>query len=282
MTFDLTKDGFLFVCGTLMKGLLRSHLLGDYTFHGPAVIDQTDLYDLGAYPGIRNGSGIVVGELNQIEEKDLSILDSVEGYIPEDKPKSLFTRKATTVTMLADGRTVDAFCYYYNRDIGGAHQISHGDYRRFLIEKNETLLWVAAYGSNLDSSRLEERVNDPGEWKKGSVPGFKLVFNKVSKKGSDVYANISYNGEGESCPAVVYKLTREQAEKLDSFELGYIRMSLPFNPHDGEAFFVQGYVALPDWLTGNRRPPAWYVKHLQNGYREHDLDLAYLARALPE
>ena len=92
--------------------------------------------------------------------------------------------------MLADGRPVTAFCYYYNHDVSDGHIISHGDYRRFMIEKNEELLWVAAYGSNLDSNRLKDRVGDLGEGMKGSILGYRLVFNKKQLNGSEVYANI--------------------------------------------------------------------------------------------
>jgi gamma-glutamylcyclotransferase (GGCT)/AIG2-like uncharacterized protein YtfP len=280
MTSHLTKDEYVFVYGTLMKGLPRSHLLEDCAFYGPAIGMQSELYNLGPYPGIIDGSGIVVGELYQVDKLKLRSLDAVEGYIPGQEPKSLFTRKATTVRLLADGGLLKAVCYYYNRDVGSGHVIPHGDYRRFLLENNETHPWVAAYGSNLDTDRLKSRVGDLNGWTNGSLPGYRLVFNKRQKGGPEVYANIAYRGEGESCPAVAYRLTSDQAKELDKNERGYVRMSLPFNSDEGEAFFVQGYVALPDWLTGNRSPEARYIQHLQIGYREHGLDAGYLDRAL--
>ena len=81
---------------------------------------------------------------------------------------------------------------------------------------------------------------------------------------------------------MAYRLIRKQAEKLDSFEKGYIRMSIPFITGKGEMFFVQGYLAHPDWLAEKRSPKAWYKEHLNNGYREHDLDTGYLSRVLAE
>lgn len=273
-------ESFLFVYGTFLRGLSRSKFLDGCPFLGPAILQQADLYDLGAYPGIGEGWGNVVGEMYRIDEKKLSSLDAVEGYFPGDESKSLFVRRTTKVRMLADGQTVNAFCYYNNERFGDAHQIFHGDYRRFLIERDESFLWIAAYGSNLDKSRLRDRVGDLKGWTTGVLPGYRMVFNKKQKGGPASFANIAYRGEGESCPSVAYRLTPEQAEELDTFEGGYTRMSLPFRPDDGEAFIVQGYVALPDWLTENRYPEAWYIQHLQIGYQEHGLDAGYLDRAL--
>jgi gamma-glutamylcyclotransferase (GGCT)/AIG2-like uncharacterized protein YtfP len=273
-------EGVLFVYGTLLKSLSRSRLLEGCPFLGPAILPRADLHDLGPYPGIRNGSGIVVGELYRIDEAKLNFIDAVEGYSPGDEPKSLFIRRVAKVRVLADGGSETTFCYYYNFEVDENHVILHGDYRRFLIEKNEDFLWVAAYGSNLDTNRLKSRVGDLNGWTNGSLPGYKLVFNKNQKGGPEVYANIEYRGEGESCPAVAYQLTLEQAGKLDNKEFGYARISLPFKPDDGEAFIVQGYVALPDWLTENRSPETWYIQHLQIGYREHGLDAGNLDRAL--
>jgi gamma-glutamylcyclotransferase (GGCT)/AIG2-like uncharacterized protein YtfP len=53
----------LFVYGTLKRGHCREGLLGD-TVHEPATIDG-ELVDLGAYPGLRVGAGVVHGELHR-------------------------------------------------------------------------------------------------------------------------------------------------------------------------------------------------------------------------
>jgi len=277
---DFNKENILFVYGTLLRGLPRSHLLEDRPFLWPAILHQADLYDLGGYPGVKDGSGIVVGELLRVDDRKIKSLDTVEGYVPEDDHKSLFIRMEKQVRVLADGRSVMAFCYIYNRNVGRETIISQGDYRRFLIERKEDLLWIAAYGSNLDKKQLAQRVGELGAWKTGVIPGYRLVFNKKSQKGPVVYANISYVGGEEKCPAVAYRLTRKQAERLDTFEGGYIRMCLPFAAGTGETFYIQGYVALPEWLTEGRSPEPGYLEHLETGYREYGLDTNFLVRAL--
>ncbi len=114
----------LFVYGTLLRGLERNTLLADSVFKGTGTI-RAILYDCGSYPGIREGAGLVCGELYEINRETLQLLDQVEGY-REENSTSLFVRQDVEVT-IAEG-TVSAICYFFNHSTDALALISSGDY----------------------------------------------------------------------------------------------------------------------------------------------------------
>ncbi len=119
---------FVFVYGTLRRGMERNHLLGRSTFAGTGTITAL-LFDCGPYPGARQGGGTVYGELYEIDRQTLEILDQVEGFQPDRPGDSLFIRRLVTVSR-ADGGSARAFCYFFNRPTTNLCRISHGDYVR--------------------------------------------------------------------------------------------------------------------------------------------------------
>jgi gamma-glutamylcyclotransferase (GGCT)/AIG2-like uncharacterized protein YtfP len=70
----------LFVYGTLKRdGVRHPHLAGS-RFVGPAAtLPRYALYDLGAYPGMKHGDGVVSGELFEVDRGRIPQLDAVEG-----------------------------------------------------------------------------------------------------------------------------------------------------------------------------------------------------------
>jgi gamma-glutamylcyclotransferase (GGCT)/AIG2-like uncharacterized protein YtfP len=88
------------------------------------------LFDLGIYPAaVPDAEGRVWGEIHRMKDAPavLAALDEIEGYRPSDPDQSLYTRVATPV-VLDDGRTVEAWTYFYNAPLGGANRIASGDY----------------------------------------------------------------------------------------------------------------------------------------------------------
>ncbi len=101
---------------------------------------QGSLYDLGDYPGLVLGSGVVVAELFKI--RDLSVLarlDQFEEYDPTNPAQSLFRR--TTLQLpkhrwriankLHGNPTIDPWIYVYNRPISGKDKIAGPSWREY-------------------------------------------------------------------------------------------------------------------------------------------------------
>jgi gamma-glutamylcyclotransferase (GGCT)/AIG2-like uncharacterized protein YtfP len=113
-----------------MNALVRRHCrpLGSAFFHGR-------LYDLGAYPAaVRGDDGAdrVMGMLYELRhpERWLAELDRYESFDPNDTASSEYVRVLIPVVRNADGQTVDAWVYLYNRRANLRRRIPHGDYSR--------------------------------------------------------------------------------------------------------------------------------------------------------
>ena len=126
----------VFFYGTLMTPFNRS---------GRARIEQhlslvgrgsiaAALFDLGIYPAaVPASDGRVWGEVYEAIHPFvvLQALDELEGSRPGDPETSLYNRVLTPVR-LEDGRTVQAWAYFYNAPLGRAERIASGDYLEYL------------------------------------------------------------------------------------------------------------------------------------------------------
>lgn len=94
------------------------------------------LYHLGGYPGAIESldpRSRVWGEVYEMEtpQESLARLDRYEGFVPESPSGCEFVRKDARVE-LEDGRSVDAWVYYYNLETRELPMIPGGDYIKFL------------------------------------------------------------------------------------------------------------------------------------------------------
>jgi gamma-glutamylcyclotransferase (GGCT)/AIG2-like uncharacterized protein YtfP len=114
----------------------RSRIDPALHFEGRGWIHAT-LFDLGIYPAaIPAPEGRVLGEVHRLLDADalLPELDSLEGYRPNEPDTSLYRRVETPV-VVDDGRTANAWVYFYNAPLGGAQRIESGDYLQHLKVK---------------------------------------------------------------------------------------------------------------------------------------------------
>lgn len=140
---DVTHMPFLFVYGTLMRGLGESwqERLGA-RFVGRGSV-RAKLYDVAYYPGAvstRTGSPErVKGELYELAspEQALRTLDEYEEFFPLQPERSLFVRKIVPVT-LDDGTEKKAWVYLYNGEVHDSRQITSGDYRDKVVRTKES------------------------------------------------------------------------------------------------------------------------------------------------
>jgi gamma-glutamylcyclotransferase (GGCT)/AIG2-like uncharacterized protein YtfP len=117
----------LFVYGTLRPALAaggHASLVDDLEVVGLATVPGV-LLDLGDYPGLIAGDGIVHGEVLRIT--DPARLATLDDYEECGGPDPLF-RRGRMVARLGDGTTVDAWGYRAARPPLAAKVIASGDY----------------------------------------------------------------------------------------------------------------------------------------------------------
>ena len=117
----------LFVYGTLRPTLAtggHAQLVHDLEVLGPATVRGV-LLDLGDYPGLVAGDGLVRGDLLRVV--DPARLQALDDYEECRGPEPLF-RRERLVARLFDGTAVDAWGYRYARPQLAARVIAGGDY----------------------------------------------------------------------------------------------------------------------------------------------------------
>lgn len=96
---------YVFTYGTLKRGYRNHHYLKNSKFICEASIDGFYMFDLGKYPGIYEGSGVIYGEIYEVDDDELREMDLLE------EEGSLYIRKSIRVNNL------DAWIYVYNKKV---------------------------------------------------------------------------------------------------------------------------------------------------------------------
>lgn len=121
----------LFAYGTLIPGCepvgmapvcSRMQLVGEATVPGT-------LYDLGGYPGVVEGEGIIRGVVLRVPPDAWPLLDAYEGCAGPGRLDALFRRIPTRAT-LASGDVLDCWLYVYARDVTGRPIVRTGRWQR--------------------------------------------------------------------------------------------------------------------------------------------------------
>lgn len=101
----------LFVYGTLKPGCCNHRRIADHVRHVRPGTTQGVLVDLGAFPALIHGDGIVKGVLLDLEPEAIPITDFIEGF-HADRARSLYVREKVEVD-LDDGNTMAAWTYFF-------------------------------------------------------------------------------------------------------------------------------------------------------------------------
>lgn len=121
--------------GSLMRGLDSMGTLGigdRLRFVGPCIAPG-ELFDLGRYPGVRPGDGLIVAELYALLDIEvIPILDDFEGYRSTEPRESLYLRETIALKSPSD---THAWIYIYNRIPDASTRIVSGDWRAHLNER---------------------------------------------------------------------------------------------------------------------------------------------------
>jgi gamma-glutamylcyclotransferase (GGCT)/AIG2-like uncharacterized protein YtfP len=130
-----------------------------------------------------------------------------------------------------------------------------------------------AYGSNMSSRRLSERISGVQTLGPGRLDGSRMVCNKPGRDGSGK-ANLVAEPGGKVW-GVLYRLSAHQWTALDAFEGEYVRRVYPVRLASQERVNAQAYVWGPS-KSPALLPFKWYRDLLVEGAREHGLPTDYV------
>jgi len=126
-----------------------------------------------------------------------------------------------------------------------------------------------AYGSNMSSARLCERVPEARALGRALLSGFRLAWNKPGRDGSGK-ANIVFS-ETRVVWGVLYQFPRAGFQVLDEIERDYARETHAVRDLRGEHVAAHVYRWRGEPETPDLAPHDWYRGHLLDGAREHEL-----------
>ena len=210
----------VFVYGTLMKGETNHHYLENSTFLGMATIEGYEMYNVGRYPAIIDGDGIIIGELYQVPNIDMPSIDMLEGE------GSLYIKRCETVTD-SKGKSSFAFIYVYNRDCSDLERISVW---------NREYVWYVSYGSNMlkerfmcyikggsfEGSRYRQACSDatpPLAVKTFEIP-YDMYFGNTSGSWQDCGVSFLDLSKKGHALGVAYLITKDQFRHVCAEENG--------------------------------------------------------------
>ena len=127
-----------------------------------------------------------------------------------------------------------------------------------------------AYGSNLLTQRITERIGNVNLIGARKLEGWALSFNKLGKDGSGKCTLVK--SRSKSAFGAVYEISKNQKLVLDEYETGYDTISFSISKV-GECIT---YIARPSQLANNIQPFDWYKYLVLAGARQHGFPKHYI------
>ncbi|GAB4191172.1 MAG: hypothetical protein Tsb002_19630 [Wenzhouxiangellaceae bacterium] len=136
-----------------------------------------------------------------------------------------------------------------------------------------------AYGSNLSSARLGQRLGEIDFYSQARLNGHELRFHKIGSDGSGKCNIYPTNSAPAQVIGVIYEITEAARPILDRIEgvgYGYNAIDLEVETDAGERVAVLSYQATR--VDHRLQPFHWYKHHVITGAREHKLPSDYIAQ----
>ncbi|MEP0321834.1 gamma-glutamylcyclotransferase family protein [Bauldia litoralis] len=139
-----------------------------------------------------------------------------------------------------------------------------------------------AYGSNMSTARLRERMSNCKPIGVATLPGHELRFHKRSNDKSGK-CNAFASGNENSVIGVLYGFDLAERAKLDEAEgigKGYEHAIVTVINDKGRRQKVLTYLATPDYIDDSLKPYGWYKGFVLAGASQHGLPPEYIAECI--
>lgn len=136
-----------------------------------------------------------------------------------------------------------------------------------------------AYGSNMSTVRLRERMPSCKPIGNATLPGHALRFHKLSKDKSGK-CNALATDDGESVVGVLFSFDPAERATLNLAEgvgNGYEHATVTVINDEGRRRKVLTYLASPEAIDDSLMPYSWYKDFVLSGCAEHGLPADYVA-----
>jgi hypothetical protein len=137
-----------------------------------------------------------------------------------------------------------------------------------------------AYGSNMSTVRLRERVPSCKPIGVAKLPGYELRFHKRGRDKSGK-CNAFASGNDNGVVGVLFSFDPAERATLDQHEglgRGYERAMVTVINDQGRRRKVLTYLATPDYIDDGLKPFSWYKDFVLSGGMEHGLPPEYIAK----
>lgn len=135
-----------------------------------------------------------------------------------------------------------------------------------------------AYGSNLATPRLLQRIPDARLYKVETLTGHRLCFHKNDAGQSGKCDILHTEDDKDTVYGFVYIISQDAKETLDYHEghgFGYLSKIIKITTLDGESIDALTYYAIDIDIV--QQPYHWYKEHVLRGAQEHGFPEEYIA-----
>lgn len=140
------------------------------------------------------------------------------------------------------------------------------------------VVFYFAYGSNMSSARLVQRIPAAVKLCNARLAGYRLHFHKIGMDGSGKCDVVQTTAADAVVHGVLYRLDPGDLMPLDTFEgagVGYKRLTVGVLRDSGGLVAAETYVATA--IDPTLRPFCWYREHVLRGARESGLPGHYVS-----
>ncbi|WP_345790944.1 gamma-glutamylcyclotransferase family protein [Halonatronomonas betaini] len=132
-------------------------------------------------------------------------------------------------------------------------------------------IYYFAYGSNMSSRRLKERIPSARSVTTARLNNYRFACNKIGGDNTG-YANLEYDPESHVY-GVVYKLQPDHFNTLDLYEGNYQRKEVRVEAGSKK---LKAITYISDYTSNDLQVADWYQEYILNGAREHQLPAEYI------
>ncbi|MFV9510057.1 gamma-glutamylcyclotransferase [Tepidibacillus sp. LV47] len=210
----------VFVYGTLREGEVNHDLIQLYVKSVKKATMKGWMVNVGHYPAVVTGSGIVKGELIELTnpEEAFRVMDELEEYYGKNSKLNYYERIKTTV-ITDEGKKEDCEVYVFpereKEDLTRKYPlIVNGDWKR---RNQKTHILYFAYGSCMSRNSFREDVPEFEVIGRAVLENYQVAFTRYSDQRKGGVADILYT-PGSVMEGVLYLVPTEYLKNLDARE----------------------------------------------------------------